>query len=77
MGVENVPTTEFDGRLGTQFAREANVAQVVFRCTNIFLTAWLEARQAFCLMGDAATRMSAGLVNFLAGSDLSWNFDWV
>ena len=26
LGVENVPTTEFDGRLGTQFAREANVA---------------------------------------------------
>ena len=67
-----MPTTEFDGWLGAQFAREANVAQVVLCRTDILLTAWLEAGQAGCFMGDAAARMATGLVNFLAWRNLDW-----
>ena len=70
LGVENVPAPELDSRIGTQFTREANVAQVVLCSTNVLLTARLEARQAFSFMGDAATGMTTGLVSSLAGSDL-------
>ena len=66
LGVENVAAAEFNGRVGTQLTREANVAEVVLVRTSVCLAFGLKAGQALGFMGDAATGMTASLVNFLA-----------
>ena len=75
LGVEDVAAAEFHSRVGAQLTREANVAQVVLRCTIILLAFGLEAGQAFGFTGDAAAGVTASLVNFLAGRDLCGHLD--